>query len=66
MSSSKIRSTEPKGVPLTPEQRRLGERNLIRLLIFKEKHGLDAAMEEWHRMLAEMRAKAPSSPGTAA
>ena len=51
-----------RGGCLTPEQRRLGERNLARLLVITHRQGVDRAMEEWQRMKNEMRAKDRSSP----
>ena len=62
MRATKTRSAEQKGAPLTPEQRREGERNLARLLVIAKKQGVPVAMKEWDRMLAEKKAKAQNSP----
>ena len=36
---------------------------MAHLLIIAHDHGVEAAMEEWRRMLAEKRAKDQNSPG---
>jgi hypothetical protein len=64
MGGPKTPSAKQRPVPLTREQRYLGEKNLVHLLIIAHDKGVDAAMEEWDRMAAEMdKAKAQSSPG---
>jgi hypothetical protein len=47
----------------TPEKRFERDKSLARLLIIAHAQGVDAAMEEWRRLLAEKRAaEAQSSP----
>jgi len=66
MRRSRTPSARPapaaKGAPLTPEQRRQGERNLVHLLIIAHDQGVPAALREWDRMLEEKLAKAQNSP----
>jgi hypothetical protein len=63
MKESKTPSARREKItPLTPEQRYEAEKRLARLLISAHDEGVPAAMEEWHRMRAAMRAKAQNSP----
>jgi hypothetical protein len=61
MKASKPQSEKQKGEPLTPEQRREGERNLARLFVIVKRQGVEAALEEWDRLLAQ-KEKARNSP----
>jgi hypothetical protein len=49
---------------MTPEKCFERDKSLAHLLIIAHDHGVDAAMEEWRRLLAEKRAaeKAQNSP----
>jgi hypothetical protein len=63
MNGSKTPSAmRPKVAPLTAEQRYEGEKNLAHLLIIAHDEGVPAAMDEWRRVGAAMRTKAPNSP----
>ena len=63
MKTPKPQSGAPaEGVSLTPEQRRMGERNLARLLVVTHRQGVDAAMEKWQRMKKDLPTKGQNSP----
>jgi hypothetical protein len=62
MKTAEPPSEKLKGVPLTPEQRREGEKNMAHLLIVAHDQGVPAAIEELRRLRAEKRAKAQNSP----
>jgi hypothetical protein len=51
MKVSKPQSEAQDNAPLTVEQRAEGERNLVRLLGIAKRQGVEAALEEWDRMM---------------
>jgi hypothetical protein len=59
MSNLKTRSEAHLPAPLTPEQRYDGEKNLAHLIIVAHDEGVEAALQEWDKIVAAKRAKAP-------